>query len=351
MARRLTQRQQGRVARLQEGHRQRLANQVDQGDQGGQGIGVSDADPGAGQTGTVVVRHGRSLVVRDSENHLVPCDLRQNLGYPVCGDQVVWYPLEAGRGVVSALLPRRSLLVRPDYAGREKPLAANVDCLAVVLAPEPAPSFYLLDQYLVAAAVLDLSPLLVINKSDCLQGLAWRDFLLQFSHYQRLGYPLCAVSSHHTNGLATLIPFLITRTAILVGQSGVGKSSLIKALLPDLLLQIGALSAATGLGRHTTSATTHYRLSCGGALIDSPGVRGFQGPAIKAEELIRGFPELMALLGRCRFNDCRHGEEPGCALKASVAAGEVHPQRLIHYRHMLEQTSQKTSQKSRPNIG
>lgn len=340
MGRRLTQRQQARAARLQEGHRQRLVNQKAEG---------GDADPGQGQTGTVVVRHGSSLVVRDAENHLVPCDLRQNLGYPVCGDQVVWYPIGIGRGVVSAVLPRRSLLVRPDYVGREKPLAANVDCLAVVLAPEPAPSFYLIDQYLVAAAVLGLAPLLVINKSDYLEGAAWEDFLAQFARYQRLGYPLCAVSSHCPNGLAALIPFLTARTAILVGQSGVGKSSLVKALLPDLMVQIGELSAATGLGRHTTSATSHYRLSCGGALIDSPGIRGFQGqgPATKAEDLIRGFPELMALLGCCRFNDCRHAEEPGCALKAAVAVGDVHPQRLAHYRHMLEQIPQK----SHPGFG
>ncbi|MEI6413788.1 MAG: ribosome small subunit-dependent GTPase A [Pseudomonadota bacterium] len=336
MGRRLTHRQQARVTRLQEGHRQRLS------DPGGSPSGNDGNDSGTGQTGTVVVRHGASLVVRDANHCLVPCDLRQNLGHPVCGDQVVWYPTEEGRGVVSAILPRRTLLVRPDYGGREKPLVANVDCLAVVLAPEPAPNFYLLDQYLVAAAVLGLDPLLVINKADILKGLAWEDFLAQFAHYQRLGYALCTASSHPPHGLATLTPFLTARTAILVGQSGVGKSSLVKALLPDLMVQIGALSTATGLGCHTTSAATHYRLPCGGALIDSPGVRGFQGPILKAGDLIRGFPELAAVFGLCRFNDCRHGEEPGCALKAAVAEGTVHPQRLAHYRHMLAQMTQKS---------
>jgi ribosome biogenesis GTPase len=233
--------------------------------------------------------------------------------------------------VVSALLPRSSILSRPDYSGREKPLAANLTQLVIVLAPRPAPSGYLLDQYLVTAELIRVKPLIAINKIDLLEGDGLESFLGDFAHYAAIGYLLVGVSAKREHGLDQLIERLKHETSILVGQSGVGKSSLINALLPDLEVETGRLSKATGLGRHTTSTATLYKLPQGGELIDSPGVRSFRLTELTREELELGFPEFQPYLGRCRFHNCSHDHEPDCAIRTAVAAGEIAPQRLANF--------------------
>jgi ribosome biogenesis GTPase len=152
--------------------------------------------------------------------------------------------------------------------------------------------------------------------------------------YRQIGYPVLLASSRAEHGLDTLQNWLRGRTSLLAGQSGVGKSSLIKALLPDREIRIQAVSAATGHGAHTTSASTLYHLPDGGDLIDSPGVRSFELGEIGLSDLDRGFPELATYLGRCRFSDCRHDIEPDCALRDAVAQGTVHARRLESYRQL-----------------
>ncbi len=329
--RRLSQRQIERIRTIQERRRSKLSERAQQ--------ALEENDEEEVREGLVVARHGANLAVADSDRRVVHCLTRQNIGHPVCGDEVVWQPSAANRGVVTALLERRSVLSRPDYSGREKPLAANITQLVVVISPRPEPSEYLIDQYLVAAEQIGVSALLAVNKTDLLQGAAAQAFLERFTPYRRIGYPLVPISAHREHGLDRLVEALKAQTNILVGQSGVGKSSLIQALLPDLEIQVGCLSKATGLGRHTTSTATWYRLPAGGALIDSPGVRSFRLSRLDFTTLEHGYRELRPHIGHCRFADCHHNREPGCAVKAALERGEIDPRRLESFLHMAAHLS------------
>jgi ribosome biogenesis GTPase len=262
---------------------------------------------------------------------LFRCQTRQHIGHPVCGDRVIWQQVDETTGVVTALLPRSSVLSRPDYGGRHKPLAANITQLVIVLAPKPEPSGYLLDQYLVTAETIAIPPLIAVNKIDLLQGEIADEFMQRFESYRSIGYPIIGVSAKREHGLDLLIDKLKHQTSILLGQSGVGKSSLVNALLPSMKVETGRLSRATGLGRHTTSAATCYTLPQGGELIDSPGVRSFRLTDLSHQQLEQGFIEFRPLLGQCRFHNCTHDHEPGCAIQAAVEKGEISSLRLQNF--------------------
>lgn len=329
--RRLSERQIQRIQTIQERRRQRLADRTEHALGEVMAEAAEDDRPRAGQ---VVVRHGANLAVEDAQGAIHHCLARRHIGHPVCGDRVVWQTTTAGHGVVTAIQPRTMVLSRPDYSGRDKPLAANLTRLVVLIAPEPDPSGYLVDQYLVAAELIGVRALIVANKMDLLDAPAEAAFRARFAHYPAIGYDTLWVSLRRPESLVALTAALSGQTSILVGQSGVGKSSLVNTLLPDLEIQIGRLSRATGLGRHTTSAATCYRLGCGGSLIDSPGVRSFRLGAIDRETLQRGFREFGPYLGHCRFGDCRHDREPGCAIREAVEAQAIARQRLANYHHL-----------------
>ncbi len=326
--RRLSQRQKERIEKIQERRRRQLATRVE-------GV-LASGEQGPPREGRIFARHGANLAVKDERGRLYHCLSRQNLGHIVCGDRVVWQPIDARNGVVTALQERRSVLSRPDYSGHEKPLAANITQLIVVLAPEPEPTEYLIDQYLLTAEVIGIRSLIAINKVDLLDETRRRTFDGRFAVYERIGYPVVRTSARFEPDLLPLIQRLKGQTSILVGQSGVGKSSLVDALLPDLKVQIGRLSEATGLGRHTTSATTAYSLPQGGELIDSPGVRSFRLATLTRTQLEQGFREFRPFLRKCRFSNCRHETEPDCALMAAVDEGKIAACRLQNFRHMSE---------------
>nr|WP_207280908.1 ribosome small subunit-dependent GTPase A [Thiocystis violacea] len=324
----MSARQIERIQAIQERRRERLATRPE--------LALSELDAETEpEEGRVVVRHGANLAVEDALGRVVHCLARQNIGHPVCGDRVVWQPIADDQGVVTAILPRTSVLSRPDFNGHDKPLAANLTRLAILIAPEPEPSGYLVDQYLVAAEGIGVEAILVGNKMDLLQGPARADFRQRFQHYAAIGYRTFWISVLEPESIRELTAGLAGQTSVLVGQSGVGKSSLVKALLPDQEIQIGRLSKATGLGRHTTSAATCYRLSGDGSLIDSPGVRSFRLGAIDRVGLQQGFREFQPYLGRCRFGDCRHDQEPECAILEAVSEGRIAPERLASFRNLL----------------
>jgi ribosome biogenesis GTPase len=329
MARRkLTKRQQQRIASIQEARRARYESRAKRTQVAG--------SPDQARPGIIVTRHGQNLVVRDEHGQFQHCLFRQNLGELVCGDEVVWQPTEPGEGVVTALLNRRSVLSRPDYVGRDKPLAANLSQIVVVIAPQPEPTGYLVDQYLVAAELIGVPALLALNKADLLDAAELAMFRERFAHYRTAGYRLITVSAKVEHGLDALAEVLAGQTSILGGQSGVGKSSLVRSLIPDQKVQVGRLSQATGLGRHTTSAATLYQLPMGGQLIDSPGVRSFRLGPLSRPELERCYPEFRPHLGRCRFSNCAHQSEPDCALQAALGAGSIHPDRMASFQHLAE---------------
>ncbi len=283
--------------------------------------------------GLVVTNFGARLAVEDADGRVHRCVKRKELPPVVCGDRVEWQAQTGGEGVVIAAATRRNELARPDRRGRDKPVAANFDDLVIVAAPRPPPQRQLLDRYLVLAEHLPCAALLVMHKSDLAES---RNAEITALHdgYAALGYRVLRTSTRTPEGLTPLRDALRSRTAVLVGPSGVGKSSIVAALVPDRDIQIGALSESSGLGRHTTSATTLYRLPGGGALIDSPGIRDMPLRRFSAQQIRDGFREFASFSQACRFANCAHLREPGCAVRAAVGR-QIQRQRWESYRAIV----------------
>lgn len=293
----------------------------------------------------VLVAYGSHGVVQVGGEPPVPCHFRRGVGRPCCGDRVRVRPADDASWVAEELLPRRNQFMRADARGRPQAVAANLDRVVVVIATAPLPSRDLLDRYLVAVHSLDLEPVIVLNKVELepevlsTSGAAGTRTLERLDEYAGLGYEVARTSCKGAPGVGELEPLVRDRTCILVGQSGVGKSSLVRKLVPDLEIQTGALSRVTGKGTHTTTTTRLYDLPDGGHLIDSPGVWEYGLWTLEPGELARGFPEFEAMLGHCRFNDCLHRSEPGCAVKAAVEDGRIHAWRYENYLRLLEQNA------------
>jgi len=285
--------------------------------------------------GRVVAAFGQRLLVEDAGGDRLPAFVGRRGLRLVCGDRVRWQ-LSADEGDVAVVerLPRDTELSRPDSRGRVEVLAANIDQVVVVCAPEPQPDPFIIDRYLAAAEVMGADALVACNKTD----LPGSDELEVLDELRSIGYPVLRVSAQAAAGLEALHACLVGQCSILVGQSGVGKSSLLNALLPGLELATAQISSATGEGRHRTTATTLYPLPGGGAILDSPGVRDF-APALGDPRLAAtGFREIVAAAERCRFANCRHLREPGCAVKDGVEAGCLSARRYESYRRLLRLT-------------
>ncbi len=292
--------------------------------------------------GLIISHFGAALAVESIDGELYRCSARKRLGALVCGDRVLWQPTQDQDGVITELLPRSSLLSRPDARGRLKPVAANVSQLLVVVAPRnggPAQLFdELVDRYLVAAELSEVHPAIVINKTDLVSKDERTRIDAAAEAYRRIGYPVLLTSTKARHGLDDLVAQLREQTSVFVGQSGVGKSSLVQALLPELEIRIAAVSEATGLGRHTTTTTTLYHLPQGGDLVDSPGVREFGLWHVSAAELARGFIEFSRYSTACKFNNCLHRGEPECAVEEAARRHEIDMARLRSYRNILKET-------------
>lgn len=308
---------------------------------------LDDAALGPEEEGLVVTRFGAHIDVETADRSVIlRCRLRANLENPVSGDRVVWRRQpsraegEPESGVVVAVLPRRSELKRPDNYGKLKAVAANIDHAIVVFAPLPAPSSALMDRYLAAAETSALSPVLLLNKSDLVDTPGGAEAERLAALYTRIGYRVLRCSSKSADGLDELRAFLRNRTCVFVGQSGVGKSSLVNTLLPAAALATKEVSAVSGLGQHTTTSARLFHLSpadqAAGDLIDSPGVREFQLWHVGEQELEAAWIDFRAWQGQCRFRDCRHLKEPGCALRAAAERGELDRERLENFLRIRE---------------
>jgi ribosome biogenesis GTPase len=279
----------------------------------------------------VVAAFGRHLIVRDAaarELRARPSGRRLSI---VCGDRV---RCERDRAhdeiLVTGILPRSSLLARANLRGESEPVVANITQLVVVVAPLPAPDWFIVDRYLCAATAAGIAGAIAINKSDLESGKLDSAELGAFS---AAGYRLATCSAKARAGLDGLRSLLAASVSVLVGQSGVGKSSLVSALLPDATVETGELMREEE-GRHTTTASRAYPLASGGALIDSPGVRDFAPAVDQLDASTLGFPEVAARAGGCRFKDCRHMQEPGCAVIAASESGGLSPRRYESYRRL-----------------
>jgi len=277
--------------------------------------------------GTIVAAFGRHYEVEADDGATWQALPKGKRSIYACGDRVVLEPAASGQARIADHLPRRSLLYRSD-AFRQKLIAANADQLVLVVATEPAFSDELLSRALIAAEHDHLSAVIVLNKCDLTDRIAAaRALLAPFD-----GYPLIELSAKQD--AAPLLPLLQGKLSVLVGQSGMGKSTLINALVPDAAAATREISIALDSGKHTTTYARRYRLDAASTLIDSPGLQEFGLSHLTLGDIEDAFVEFRPYMGRCRFSDCRHEAEPNCAIKQAVADGRIHPRRYEHFMEM-----------------
>tara|TARA_B100000767_G_C19773585_1_gene541360 strand:- start:3413 stop:4435 length:1023 start_codon:yes stop_codon:yes gene_type:complete len=303
--------------------------------------------------GLVISHHGKEVEVLLVDSADTPgsqaskrCHFRANLPTIVCGDRVLWRPLaQTNTGIIEGLLTRDSLLQRPRPYQDPKPVAANIDTIIITLAAKPEPISSLIDRFLIAAENAKLEVCLLLNKEDLLADnptvAAELEHLLAL--YSSLGYRIfrfSAQASPTSLQQQEFIDFIADKNSILVGQSGVGKSSIINVLAGSNTAKTAAISSANDKGRHTTTTSQLYPLkensiAGSGAIIDSPGIREFGLWHLSPEAIIEGLPEFRVHADLCKFRDCEHGKSHGCALQLAFEQGKIHPSRMSSYHHIL----------------
>lgn len=274
---------------------------------------------------------GRRYLVEIADASSLDCVTRGKRAELACGDRVTVLLTAAGKGVIESVGARTTLLYRSDRV-RQKLVAANVTQIAIVVAPLPAFSTDLVNRCLAAAEHGEMAALIVLNKVDLPQAAQALEAL---EPYRALGYQVVALSAKRD--LGPLVPCLKGKTSVLVGQSGMGKSTIINGLLPEAAVRVAEISAALDSGRHTTTHTRLYHLDGASHVIDSPGMQVFGLHHVEEDALAQAFVEFRPWLGQCRFRDCRHMSEPSCAVSAACRDGKISEQRLASYRALIRE--------------
>ena len=289
--------------------------------------------------GLVVATYSRRMQLLLPDGRKVDARIKGKRIKPVCGDRVEAEPIpDEPDWLITAVCARRNELTRPNLRGKVEVLAANIDRLLVMAAPAPDPDWSIVDRYLCAAELIGASAAVIFNKSDLRTAESVDEVL---NDYARIGYRAVRCSAKHGLNIDAVAALMRDGVSIIVGQSGVGKSSLINRLLQDDRQRVAAVSDKSGEGRHTTVNSAMLQLPGGGAVIDSPGVRDY-APALRPEEVVAGYREISAAGQDCRFANCRHLREPGCAVKEAVEKGTISKRRYDSYRHLLALTEKLT---------
>lgn len=321
MARRLTKKQHERISN-------KKVEQID---------ALKNFDPDSLFKGRVIAQHGPHLMVEDAEHQIYKANIRQNLEKIVCGDYV-YFTYENDIPVVLQLIPRTNELARVSYGQHKKLIAANLDQIFIVIAPKPEPSPSLIDRYLIAIREFNIPMGIIVNKADMIDETS--DFSFLEEYQKAFDIKIILTALNNPESLTLLHDELVGKTSIFVGQSGVGKSSLTNKMIPELSLQTQRISATTGLGNHTTSATTLYYLNDNaGALIDSPGVRSFNVDHLSIESIHNGFPDVVEYTKRCKFSNCNHLQDPGCAVEYAIENDLLAARRAESYLQILKASS------------
>ena len=296
------------------------------------GLVAPRAQVGGTENGLVAAAYRRHYRVDVDSGDSIECVLKGRSTTLACGDRVE-IVRESSGGVIVAVAPRRNLLYRSD-AFREKLIASNVTQVLGIIAPDVPVDEHLLNRWIIAAETERCRFILVVNKSD-LSGSS--RFAERFAPYASLGYPVLPVSA--IDRVEPLREIVRGENSVVIGQSGMGKSTLINALLPGTQARVGTISTALRSGRHTTTSTALYRLpDAGGWIVDSPGMQMFGLAHCTADRIIDAFVELRSLVTQCRFRDCRHDREPDCAIQRAIASGRVAPQRVSLLQTLLRET-------------
>lgn len=309
--RRINKQQSNRIEKIQQNYHANKENYLDLAD------------------GLVITRFSKHVEIESNEGKCIRCSIRPNLDALVAGDRVIWQAEGKNQGVVVSLYPRGSLLAKPTSNGLQKPVAANITQIIIVIAPKPEISWPLLDSYLVMAEILRLHAVILLNKTDLLCDSIQEELAMD---YQNLSYPILLSNKNSPESIEHLKKILDQQVNVFVGQSGVGKSSLISSILPhEPNISTNELSEISELGKHTTSNSRYYHLPSGGALIDSPGVREFSLWHINVTEIAYGYIEFRPYLSQCKFRNCTHRDTPDCAIIKAVHAGLISTKRYENF--------------------
>lgn len=294
----------------------------------------------------LVISYFGDRVEVEAEEGVITCCLHRNQPTPVVGDNVLWQAENSQTYVIKEILPRRSVLERPDAKGKMKAIAANLDTMIIVMALPGLFTEYLIDRYIIAAELLTIQPMLILNKVDLFTDTLRENMYARLEPYKKIGYPIVFSSARTEEGLRDLGDCLKNKTGILVGPSGVGKSSLIATFAKEKAIRVGEVSNS-GSGKHTTTASRLYHLQQGGALIDSPGIREFNLWPMTMNEILKGFIEFNPYLGECRFRDCRHIAEPNCAIREAVANNKISTARYENFQRLVGEFCQSPKSRAR----
>lgn len=335
--RKLTQNQKRRI---QSNHQRKIRQAT---------IEWQDEMLGDSNDGLIITRHAQHADVETAEGEIFRCNLRRTLKSVVVGDNVSFRKgceqLQGISGVIEAVYPRKNELSRPDYYDGIKVMAANIDQIIIVSAVLPEFSLNIIDRYLVICEKANIPVLIVLNKVDLLSDDERAEVEKQLDIYKNIGYKTLCLSAKSGEGMDQLDHYLSKGTSIFVGQSGVGKSSLINYILPKINAGTAEVSTNSGLGQHTTTASYLYRLPQGGQLIDSPGIREFGLWHLDVEDITQGYIEFHSKLGLCKFRDCKHNTDPDCAIRKAVEAGEISSTRFENYHRLIESSQEVKGQR------